>query len=366
MKAIPQKRTLSLVLLYSLVLAVLSIFPQRLTAEPWDNGNLPLFDQNFGKYLRYSFELAGECFSGQSPAFMEYVSKDMANYQEYLKRVAPFGQKVWHDPNYGWDEYNRDIKPYWEEYKRKSLALRKEFEDKAVPIQDAYNKASAELDRAYRESMSSGKAISQSKFNRIMREFYRRSKEEIASSEAGSSYRIPDTYRGEAITKRMNRYSSETGIYNRELLNLYASADRNGDDSISFRELEEFQKQLFLRYSYIVNNTALPPDDFIRTGGGDCEDWAILTAGLLRFWDISAYIGVLSSGNPDVGHALCLIRYSSPPDDMACWEVTGTDSHNGYYIPIDYQFVGELSNSLFDDWALTGIHVPENLYHQWM
>lgn len=53
--------------------------------------------------MRYSSTLVSECLFGQTPAFMEYVSKDMANYQEYLKKVAPFGQKLWNDPNYGWD-----------------------------------------------------------------------------------------------------------------------------------------------------------------------------------------------------------------------------------------------------------------------
>jgi len=33
------------------------------------------------------------------------------------------------------------------------------------------------------------------------------------------------------------------------------------------------------------------PHRFLQEGGGDCEDWALFTASLLRFWNYEAYIG---------------------------------------------------------------------------
>lgn len=62
-----------------------------------------------------------------------------------------------------------------------------------------------------------------------------------------------------------------------------------------------------------------------------------------------------------MGHATCLIPMADKPDNVDCWDVSGAENLNGYYVPTNYQFVGKLSSPLFDDWTLTGIHVPEDL-----
>ena len=54
---------------------------------------------------------------------------------------------------------------------------------------------------------------------------------------------------------------------------------------------------LVKNYSYILNSTALTPEEFLAQDGGDCEDWSIVTAGLLQFWDVPAYVGTLSCAN---------------------------------------------------------------------
>ena len=47
--------------------------------------------------------------------------------------------------------------------------------------------------------------------------------------------------------------------------------------------------------TYIEYNSALLSEEFLAQDGGDCEDWSIVTAGLLQFWDVPAYVGTLGA-----------------------------------------------------------------------
>src|SRR6056297_1245690 len=61
------------------------------------------------------------------------------------------------------------------------------------------------------------------------------------------------------------------------VMQLIESADRNKDKKISVGELQMFQYRLVREFRYKRNKTALHPNDFVEQGGGDCEDFAIVT-----------------------------------------------------------------------------------------
>ena len=112
----------------------------------------------------------------------------------------------------------------------------------------------------------------------------------------------------------------------------------------------------------------LTPDEFIAQGGGDCEDWSLITSGLLRYWGIESYVGRLSSPKGDSAHAICLVYQSTKPISGLYYYISSDTTYYGfkisagYYIPIDYENVGDLSNAVDDSWELEKIYYPEDIY----
>jgi len=163
-------------------------------------------------------------------------------------------------------------------------------------------------------------------------------------------------------------FRQATGIDSEALERLYASADTNRDSNLSWSEIQSFQNKLVRSYSYRFNTTALRPDEFIAQGGGDCEDWALLTCGLFRFWNIAAYVGCIRDHGTREGHAVCLVYQTREPiyrvhyhlDDSMTW--SGRALPTGYYVPVDYENVGSLSSAVGKDWKLTTIYTPERIY----
>jgi len=88
----------------------------------------------------------------------------------------------------------------------------------------------------------------------------------------------------------------ETGIASSSVIALYLRADANANGYLSWDELETFQDRLYRRYEYRQDATALRPDEFPTAGGGDCEAWALLTAGLCRFWGWATYLASIGPG----------------------------------------------------------------------
>ena len=99
------------------------------------------------------------------------------------------------------------------------------------------------------------------------------------------------------MRRKSSEYSKQYNSCSRPLRNAYrnASADTDGSGDLIFYELEQFQRRLVKIYSYILNSTALLSEEFLAQDGGDCEDWSIVTAGLLQFWDVPAYVGTLGA-----------------------------------------------------------------------
>jgi hypothetical protein len=142
----------------------------------------------------------------------------------------------------------------------------------------------------------------------------------------------------------------------------YAAADANGDGSLSWKELSFFQQDLVADIPYEKNSTALSPDAFLAAGSGDCEDFAIFTCGLLRYWGIDCYVASLSPGGKHevTGHAVALIPVASVPEGFVSISHGSADSAR--YVPVDYEYVGALSTAVGTDWKLRWVRNPEEVY----
>lgn len=167
-------------------------------------------------------------------------------------------------------------------------------------------------------------------------------------------------------------FQRATGIDSPELLRLYANADSDRDGALSWAELRSFQRALRAAYAYRSNLPALRPDEFLAEGGGDCEDWALVTCGLLRFWGRRAWVGSIGPAHPQAGHAVCLVPVAALPPGMSGFEVAGLRTAegepvpDGLYVPVDYDVVGGLTNAVEEGWELREMYVPESIYGRTM
>jgi hypothetical protein len=335
-----------------------------LAAAAFTSPSQQLIDEDFTTYLEYSSSLFSEYMDASESYLNEYMEKSGRNIDEWMETTKPFMERWINDPDYTYEDYLADTRKYYEKMRRKNSEYSKEYNERTRPISNAYREASAALMQSY---YAGGEGIiTQSEFDRLMRDFRSRVQDDLKDAAPSDTAPPPPVPGNTAIVRRMNRYSANTGFYSRELLNMYASADADGSGDLTYFELEQFQRRLGMNYDYILNNTALTPEEFLSRGGGDCEDWAIVTAGLLRFWDVPAFVGVLEQPDGNIGHAVCLIKVDRPKEGYIYWEVTGTYNLNGLYIPVDYERVGKLSSSLFTDWHLTDIFTPEDIYGNWM
>lgn len=188
-------------------------------------------------------------------------------------------------------------------------------------------------------------------------------------------YEVPalglSTYdKSEAVLAiRLPRFLEATGLANRELVRRYLAADLNGSGKLSFDELDAFQKRTYRDFRYEANDSALRPDEFLAAGGGDCEGFALYTAGLLRFWGWEPYLGCLGPSRLGEGHAVCLSyeEGSFSPSyayfTLDAWRAEdGTALPSGRYVPIDYDEVGGLTNAVKPGWKLRAVYVPEEAW----
>ncbi|GEM_PF-6052389 len=217
---------------------------------------------------------------------------------------------------------------------------------------------------------------------RVVREIeYRGITIQEVDTEYGKRYLAPElsmeNFSLDYMKEEINDYlfREKTGIDDLSVLILYKSADENGDFRLSWDEIQDFQNELYRNYKYKSNPIALRPDQFIEQDGGDCEDWALMTAGLLRYWGYTPYIGTLAyyqRANP--GHALCLLYSTTPPPSGMDYlhirendplRTFNSDVKPGYYVPIDYTVVGGYSRVITASgykWYYDMIYVPEKIY----
>lgn len=187
-----------------------------------------------------------------------------------------------------------------------------------------------------------------------------------ASSQANST--SSRTLYERTIDAAITKLEQTTGITDDNVVDSFVAADADKSSSLSWAEIGAFQRRLRRDYTYMENETALRPDQFIAAGGGDCEDWSLVTAELLRFWRHEAYIGSIRSPDDRRGHAVCLVRVSQKPPRYMYYRFTESGSFGGshikagYYIPIDYEQVGALTNAVEPGWELRHIYMPESIY----
>lgn len=173
---------------------------------------------------------------------------------------------------------------------------------------------------------------------------------------------------------RIPNFRAATGLADRALEARYLAADLNRSGKLAFEELQAFQEQTSREFRYESNEPALRPDEFLAAGGGDCEDFALYTAGLLRFWGWEPYLGILATAKgSSIGHAVCLSFEEGSFTGSYTWfqveawtTPDGAALKPGRYVPIDYDHVGALSNAVSPGWKLQEIYVPESAWGQRM
>lgn len=155
-----------------------------------------------------------------------------------------------------------------------------------------------------------------------------------------------------------------SGLQDEKLEKIYVQADKNKDTKLSWSEIEAFQSMLVSKYKYFICDTIVTPDRFLKYGGGKCDDWSLMTAGLLRFWGFEPYIARFGRTKV-IGHAICLVYVKGevPPGYMYYEIEYREDMPKGKYVPIDYNTVGGL-NAIDRRWKISHIYVPENLYKE--
>ena len=146
---------------------------------------------------------------------------------------------------------------------------------------------------------------------------------------------------------------------------IFRNADSNNDGRISVDELKFFQSWLVGTYKYKENSTAFHPDDFLTQGGGDCEDFAIITTCMLNFHGVVAYVA--GFGRVTVNkHAVCIVEVTN---DNALgylfYTLQGWGIPSGIYIPVDYETVGGFS-TIDRRWKIARISTPVNIYGVYM
>lgn len=178
----------------------------------------------------------------------------------------------------------------------------------------------------------------------------------------------------EAIASiRLAPFVERTGLTDLDLIERFLKADTNRSGRLSWDELRTFQTTTYRDFAYRENRLALRPDEFLAEGGGDCEDFALYTAALLRFWGWIPYLASLAPKAYGTGHALCLsFEEGSIPAgftyyELASWrDAEGEEVPDGRYVPIDYDHVGELSEAVGKGWKIRELYIPESAWGQEM
>lgn len=162
------------------------------------------------------------------------------------------------------------------------------------------------------------------------------------------------------------KFEKITKIKNKKLIKFYVDADKDRNGFLSWKEIGSFQLYINQKFKYKPNNIALRPDEFLKNGGGDCEDWALFTAGLLRFWNYKPYIGSLNY--KDKYHAITLVKVNKLPFKFRGYKIkyaklNGKDIvPEGIYTFIDYYKVGRLTRAGGRKPRLINIRIPEKCY----
>ena len=151
------------------------------------------------------------------------------------------------------------------------------------------------------------------------------------------------------------------GHHSQKVLDIFKEADSNNDHKISFNELQRFQNWLVRNFKYKQNETALHPDDFIAQGGGDCEDFAIMTCSMLNYHGVVAFVAGFGRVTTNK-HAVCMVQITEPvPAGFLYYTLKHWNITDGVYIPVDYEKIGGLK-AIDRRWKIARINKPVDMY----
>ena len=179
------------------------------------------------------------------------------------------------------------------------------------------------------------------------------------------------THRPMSRTDRINAFASWDRRANASMLELFANADTDRSGTLGWPELAAFQQRLMRSHRYRTNRYALHPVDFMNAGGGDCEDFSLMTVLLARFWGWDAYVACFFDRRS--GHAIAMVR--SPggvPRHYQSFTLQGIETlhgdhvASGRYVPVDYEHVGSYSTALRAGMVMQYIMSPERMYGEVM
>jgi len=173
---------------------------------------------------------------------------------------------------------------------------------------------------------------------------------------------------------RQERFVRHTQVRDPILFRVYEGADTNGSGHLELFEIQRFQSWVYGGFRYEDNATALAPNEFGAAGGGDCEDFALYTCGLLQYWGEQCWVGSFegpSSAGGVAAHAVALWRVDRVPRGMHGFVVEQgyriyKEAAGTLVIPIDYDQVGGYTNATPSPARLGGIYNPVAIYGEWM
>jgi hypothetical protein len=171
-------------------------------------------------------------------------------------------------------------------------------------------------------------------------------------------------YKNNAVPQFMYAGQVKNNIgcdFSDRVLHLFHKADRNKDKKISTRELQVFQHQLVQNFRYKHNETALHPNDFVAQGGGDCEDFALMTTCMLNYYGVVAYVASFGRVTTNK-HSLCMVKTQKPvPPGYLYYTLNGWGVPKGTYIPVDYEKIGGLK-AIDRRWKIARMVKPIDIY----
>jgi len=166
---------------------------------------------------------------------------------------------------------------------------------------------------------------------------------------------------------RVASYLANTKGATRQLADLFTRFDLDSSGTLSWDEVEQFQKYVFRNYTYFRSQTALSPQDFQARGGGDCKAFSLISAEFFRFWGWTAWVATFF--NSTAGHAICVVRAdSTAPARYYRFHFTGRKTvegdqvPDGDYVPIDYDIVGGFSTALEAGMKMRDLFTPRKIY----
>jgi hypothetical protein len=167
--------------------------------------------------------------------------------------------------------------------------------------------------------------------------------------------------------ERSTTYLTTTKWATRDIVDIFTRFDVDHSGILTWDEVETFQQYIFQKYKYLSNSTALRPDSFLTQGGGDCEDWALLSCEFFRYWGWDAFVAGFF--NEKEGHAVCFVKAEQViPDAYIKYYLSGDRTLEGdsipagWYVPVDYFAVGSYSNAVEAGMKLTEYLTPYKVY----